>query len=196
MLHCANDVVIAGAPAQVAVDGMANFGLARIRNARQEIHRAHDHARRTEAALKSVLLPKSFLHAMHRPIGRDALDRRHRSAVSLNRKHGAGLDTSAVKKNCTGSALTRVASDVRPGKAKSLAQEVHEEHARLDLVPVFLPIHSDADLRRGTFKRTAHYLRVTLDWELVSEHRTPPGRVENYSVPAGVSNAEVKWCAI
>src|SRR5512146_2923132 len=51
VLHGANDVVIAGTAAHVAHDGVTNVRLARIRVARQQIHRADDHPGCAEAAL-------------------------------------------------------------------------------------------------------------------------------------------------
>src|SRR6266550_790459 len=66
VLHGANDVVIAGTAAHVALDGVTNVRLARIRVARQQINRTDDHAGRTESALEPVLLPEALLHRVHR----------------------------------------------------------------------------------------------------------------------------------
>src|SRR3954463_10270569 len=57
VLDRVDDVLIAGAAAEVARDALADVVLARLRVVGQEIRGAHDHARRTEAALQAVLFP-------------------------------------------------------------------------------------------------------------------------------------------
>ena len=54
-------------------------------------------------------------------------------AVGLHREQRAGLDAAAVDQDGAGAALARVAADVRAGQEKVLAQEVDQEHARLDV---------------------------------------------------------------
>src|SRR5450759_2021878 len=54
--HRRDDVVVAGAAAEVAFDPMTDVRFARIRIPFQEIARGEDHPRRAEAALKSVLV--------------------------------------------------------------------------------------------------------------------------------------------
>src|SRR5437762_12333249 len=59
-----HDVHIAGAPAQVARDGLADLELGRARVRRQQGAAGHHHARRAIAALQAVLFPESFLNGV------------------------------------------------------------------------------------------------------------------------------------
>src|SRR4051794_39282957 len=52
-----DDVLVASTATEVAFDRVADLGVGRIRVARQQVDRGHDHARRAEAALETVLLP-------------------------------------------------------------------------------------------------------------------------------------------
>ena len=61
LLHGFHDVVVAGAPAQVAGEPLANVGLARIRLVLQQRVRREQHAGRAVAALQAVLIPEALL---------------------------------------------------------------------------------------------------------------------------------------
>src|SRR5262245_9323704 len=69
-----DDVVIAGAPAEVALEPVPDLTLARLRIALEQLRRRHDHARSAESALKPVLLPEPLLDRMELAIGGHALD--------------------------------------------------------------------------------------------------------------------------
>src|SRR6476469_9995858 len=56
-----DDVVVAGAAADVALDRMTDLLLGRIGVPRQEIGRGPDHAGRTDPALEAVFLPERVL---------------------------------------------------------------------------------------------------------------------------------------
>src|SRR4051812_27798809 len=56
-----DDVVVAGAAADVALDGVTDLVVAGIGVAREQVGRGHDHSRRAEAALEAVLLPEGLL---------------------------------------------------------------------------------------------------------------------------------------
>src|SRR5262245_26057634 len=53
-----DDVLVAGAAAEVALDSVADLRLRGLRVALQQVHRVHEHAGRAEAALQAVLLPE------------------------------------------------------------------------------------------------------------------------------------------
>src|SRR5713226_6603623 len=67
------------------------------------------------------------------------------TTVGLHRKHGAGLYRQAVHQHGASAAVCCVATDVRAGKVTCLAQELNQQHARLDLPRVGLAVHVDAD---------------------------------------------------
>ena len=107
--------------------------LVRLRIDAQQIDRAHDHARRAEAALQAVMLAEGFLHRMQLVALGEALDRGDARAVHLRRQHGAALGRIAVDMNDAGAALAGVAADMRAGQAEMLAQELHQQGAVLRL---------------------------------------------------------------
>src|SRR5437762_5383823 len=71
-----DDVLIAGAAADVAFDRVTDLLVGGIWRSRQEVYRDHDHARRAEPALQAVVLPEGGLHGMQVVTLGKALDRR------------------------------------------------------------------------------------------------------------------------
>ena len=51
-LHGAHDVLVAGAPAEVALDALADLVLVRVRVVAEQVDGLHDHSRRAEPALQ------------------------------------------------------------------------------------------------------------------------------------------------
>ena len=90
-ITASHDVVVAGATAVVALDGVAHLGLVRVRVACQQVGRAHDHARCAEAALQAVVVPERLLERMQPAFGGQALDGRDGRAVRLDRQDRARL---------------------------------------------------------------------------------------------------------
>src|SRR2546425_10316967 len=68
-LYSADDVLIAGAAAQVARDSCPNLVLARFGVRLQELVGGHEKTRRTEAALQTVLFPERRLDRVQRAVG-------------------------------------------------------------------------------------------------------------------------------
>src|SRR5258705_10898331 len=56
-----DDVVVASAAADVALDRVPDLVVGRVGVASEQIARRHDHARLAEAALEAVLRPEAFL---------------------------------------------------------------------------------------------------------------------------------------
>src|SRR3954454_18231924 len=75
-----DDVVVAGAAAEVALEVLAHLLLGRVRDALQHVDRGHDHAGGAEAALEPVVLAEGLLHRVQATTLGQALDRRHRRA--------------------------------------------------------------------------------------------------------------------
>src|SRR5690349_18142568 len=53
-----DDVLVAGAPAEIPLHHVAHLLLGRIRVLREQIERGEDHPRRAESALQPVLVPE------------------------------------------------------------------------------------------------------------------------------------------
>src|SRR5664279_4398718 len=127
-----DDVVVAGAAADVAVEALADLLLARLRVVGEQLHRRHHHARRAEAALQAVALAKRRLHRMQLAVLGEPFDRRDGAALHLRREHRARLDRAPVHVHGAGAALRGVATDVGAGQLQGLAQELDEQRARID----------------------------------------------------------------
>src|SRR6202022_4263860 len=88
-----NDVLVAGAAAQIALELFADGVVTEVvALAVDDIDRGHDHAGRAEAALQAVMLAEGFLHRMQRrAVGRKALDGLDLMAIGPHRERGEGL---------------------------------------------------------------------------------------------------------
>src|SRR3989441_5370693 len=86
-----DDVVIAGAPAEVAFQLVADLLLGGARIALEELGGRQDHARRAEATLQAMLLPETLLDRMEIAVLGEPFDGRDRRAVRLHREERARL---------------------------------------------------------------------------------------------------------
>src|SRR6516164_3954141 len=92
------------------------------------------------------MLVKSALHRIQRRSARrHAFDCRDRGAVSHHRQHRARFCRLSVDLHGARAALRRVAADMRASQAKILADQVHEELARLDLDRALRPVNLKCD---------------------------------------------------
>jgi len=112
LLDCVHDVLIAGAAAEVSVKRVTNLVLCRLRIPQQELVRAKNHPWSAVTALKPVTFPKGLLERMEFLPLSQSLDRQKIGAVSLNRKHRAGLHRSVVEHDSACPADTGLAADV------------------------------------------------------------------------------------
>src|SRR5260370_8513392 len=64
-LHRLDDVHVARAAAEVALEAFANLVIGRVRVLLEQVGRGHDHARGAVASLDPVLVPQSLLPLMH-----------------------------------------------------------------------------------------------------------------------------------
>src|SRR5258706_4037773 len=153
VLHGLDDIHVARAAAQVPADGLADLLLARIPVAYEERARGHQHARRAEAALQTVLLGEALLHRMELAALLQALDRGDLRAVGLHREHGAGFDWLAVEVHRAGAAVARIAAGMRARHPEHFADQVHAQKARLDFRLAHRAVDGYADLvhRHGQF---------------------------------------------
>src|SRR5665213_725205 len=152
--HCVHNMLISGAAAQVALEPMPDLLIARVGIAIQDLLRRHDHARRAEAALQSVLIPEGFLDLVQLAVGGGhAFDGQDLGAIALDREDGAALDGLAVQLHCAGPAQRRLAADVRTGESDHLAQVMNQEESGL----YFVGIRSPVDVYCNGFCHGAHF---------------------------------------
>src|SRR6266540_4212126 len=145
-----DDVVVAGAAAEVALQPVTDLGLRGPRVALEELGGRHDHARRAEAALKPVLLPEAFLDGVELAVLGHPLDGLDLRPLALDGQERAGLHGLSVQVDGAGAALARVAAHVRAGESRELPDVVDEEEAGLDVMRVLGSVdgHRDGCLHR------------------------------------------------
>ena len=146
VLNRLDDLVVAGAAAEVAGDAPADLFFGRVGVLLEQVLGAHDHARRAIAALQAVLLPEALLQGMELGAVRQPLDRLEALAIGLHGEGSAALDRAAVHQHGAGAAAGGVAADVGAGQVEHFADEVHQQHAALDLCGVLFAVDGDSDL--------------------------------------------------
>src|SRR5215510_8844728 len=87
----------------------------------------HHHARRAESALESMLLPESFLNGMQLAALLQSFDGTDVAAVRLYGEDRARLHRIAVDDDGAGTAVRRVAADVRARQTEVIAQQVDQQ---------------------------------------------------------------------
>src|SRR5216684_19228 len=149
VLNGLDNVDVTGTETEVPGNPPADVMLARRWVVLQKSVAGHHHARRTEAALQSVLLMKPFLDAIELAILLQSFDRHHVAPVGLDGERRARLDGLAVEQHRTGAAARGIAADVRAGHGEVFAEEVDQQQARLDLAFARGTVDVDGDLARG-----------------------------------------------
>jgi len=94
--HGVDDILIAGAAAQVAVQGLAHLRLGWVRHVIEQRLSREDHPGGTEAALQRVPLMERLLKGRQTRGISQTFDRRDGMAVRLHCQHRAGFDRSSV----------------------------------------------------------------------------------------------------
>src|SRR5690606_1470448 len=117
-----DDVLVAGAPADIAFEVLADLGLGGLRVVGQQGNGRHHHAGGAEAALQAMALAKRRLDGMELVAFGQAFDRGDRAAIDLEGEYRAGFDRAAVDMDGAGAALGGVATLVGTGQAELLAQ--------------------------------------------------------------------------
>src|SRR5437667_458224 len=131
-------------PIAASTPGVVVRGL---RVAGEEIGGSHDHPGGAEPALETVLLPEGLLERVQRTLrGLHPLDRGHGCAVGLDGQHRAALDRPAIEVDRAGSALARVAADVRAGQLQILTKELDEHSSWLDVPLPWLTVDDERDV--------------------------------------------------
>src|SRR6185503_11821895 len=129
--HRANDLVVAGAAAQVAGQPVAQLGLARVGVLLQQRLGGHQEARRADAALQRRVLDELALQRMQLVALGHALDGGDRPAVRLHAQHQARAHEAAVDGDAAGAAVAGRAAFLGAGEAQLVAQHVEQRLLRL-----------------------------------------------------------------
>src|SRR4029450_946518 len=113
-----HDVLVAGAAAEVPLEGLAHLFVGRVGVLLQEAGGRHDHAGRAVATLETVVAVERVLDRMHLPVGGDPLDRGDLTTLGLEGEERARLHRLAVEQNGARAARRGVATDVGPEGAR------------------------------------------------------------------------------
>src|SRR6266536_1573205 len=145
------DLLIAGAPAQVAGERLADFGVGWMWILAQQADRLHDKARRAKTALHRAGLSERELHRVQRAAVGEAFDREDLAVLRLARRDEAGAHGHAVHEHGTGAAFTLLARVLAARQTEPLTQQVEQAFSLPYVVgdPVFA-IDSEADPHRGS----------------------------------------------
>src|SRR6267378_4499536 len=196
-LHRLDDLLVAGAAAQVPADRIADllFGRARVRI--QQALGRDQHARGAVAALQAVRLAEAVLQHAHRPVRLgETLDGGDAVAVRLHCVHEAGAHGLPVEHHRARAADAVLAADVRAGEEKVFAQPVDQREARRHPGGSRLAV----DLDGNSVKRLAHRLLALSRASRSARAASTPARCRRYSalawrsLPGSVSVAAA-WAA-
>ena len=96
-----------------------------------------------------MLVPEGLLERVQAARGREALDGLHGAAVELHGQQRARLGRLAVDQHRAGAAVGGVTTDVGAGQAEDVAQQVHQQQARLDVGLAGLAVDGQGDVMRA-----------------------------------------------
>ena len=122
----------------------------------QQIHRRHQHSRRAEPALKTVLFAKLGLDRIQLIRRAQALDRHDISTIGSHSQRQARANAVAIHEDGAGPANAVLAADMRPGKPDGVADEIGKQQTRLNTRRIFSSVYRDNDIhlhRRGPAAR-------------------------------------------
>ena len=132
--HRFDDIVIAGAAADIALELVAHRRLVELAAmAAYDVDRRHDHARRAVTALQAVIVAERRLHRVQFVAPGDTFDRGDAGARGLSRQHGTGFHCPAVDMDDAGTALAGVAADMRAGQVQLFTQKMDEKGSVLNI---------------------------------------------------------------
>src|SRR6266849_2305717 len=142
----ANDLVVAGAAAQVAGEPIAHFGFGRIGAAVEQRLGGDQDPRRADAALRSIEFEETALQRMQFIALRHALDGFDLLAVGFDREDQARTDHGSVDHDGARAAIAGAAAFLGAGQHQFVAENVKERLLRLAQILVFVAIHGRGDV--------------------------------------------------
>src|SRR5438105_7384981 len=142
------DVPVARAAADVALDRAGDLVVGGARVLPQERGRAHQHPGRAVAALERVVVGEGLLELRQLVLFGQALDGLDRGAVGLHREQHAALHERPVEDDAARAAVAGIAADVRAGQVEVVADQVDEQAPGLDLALVGGAVDLDRDRPR------------------------------------------------
>src|SRR5438093_4499406 len=138
--HCGDDLVVSGAPAEVAGQPVADLGLGRVGSILEQSLTGHEEARRADPALERRVFQEALLQRMERLTFGHALDGLDSSPANLAAQHEARAHQPTIQRDAAGAAVTGGAAFLAPGQVEGVAEHVEQRFLglteELDLVAV------------------------------------------------------------
>src|SRR5438270_5386908 len=136
------NILIAGTPARVPRDALADLRIRWPRMFPQQLQRGKQKPWRAIAALQPVTLRKGFLNRMQLAAFRKSFDSRDFSSLGHRRKQRARLHRAAIQDHRARATVGRIAAQMRAGQVQMLAKELHQQRPRLHFRFPSLSIHA------------------------------------------------------
>src|SRR5216683_6294205 len=184
-----DDLVVAGAPAEVAGEPVARLGLRRIRITVQQRLGSDQQARRAEAALQRRMFQEFSLQRMQIVPARHALDGLDLVASCLDRKHQARADQAAVDRHAAGATVARAAPLLAAGQMQLITQDVEQRELRLAQKLRGLAVND------GRYVMLAHRRSPARSKAIVAVRRAnTPATLVRYSIVPRLSSIGLQAC--
>ena len=128
LLHGFDDVLVASAAADIALQQGADVVRVGLGVVLAQIDCAHHHAGGAKTALQPVAFLESRLHRVHGAVGSgQPFNGGDLRTICLGRQHIAGFDGSPIHDDGTGAALGGVAAHMGAGEFELLTQHLHQQ---------------------------------------------------------------------
>ena len=144
--HRLDDVLVAGAAAEVGREHVEQLLVADVRLALEHVDREHQEARRAEAALQAVMIDEGLLQRMQRVAVGEPLDGADLPALRLHREHQAGAHGDVVEDDGAGAADAVLAADMGAGLPAVVADGVDQRAPRLDPDRIVAAVDGERDV--------------------------------------------------
>ena len=141
-LNCLDDIVVAGAAADVAFQLMADRVVGQfLAMGIDHVDGGHNHSRGTESTLQSVVLTEGFLHGMELVSAAQPFDGGDRRAVGLDGEHQAGANAHPVGEDRACPAYAVLAAGVGADETELVSEEVDQEQSGRHGPPMDRVVH-------------------------------------------------------
>jgi hypothetical protein len=124
VINCLNNLMISGAPAEVARDTNTDVLFTRGMCMIEEILGAHEHPRRAEPAVNSIVIKERFLQRREGLPLRKTFDGRDIPSFDLRCEDQTRIHGDSIQKHCACPTLADLASTLCSSKTKGIAQEI------------------------------------------------------------------------
>src|SRR4029077_19066457 len=139
------DLRVPAAAAEIPREPFPDVRLGGARDAPEQVMRGHQVTRDAKPALDRAVEHERLLKSSRSAVDLQPLDRGDRCSIGFDRQHQARVDRPVRHQHRARAALTQIAALLGAGQAKTIAQEVEQRRAGLDLDRVLRPVDGNVD---------------------------------------------------